>query len=72
MENIKPNDKVKIKDNLIVGKTYDMWTPFLEEMAKYRGKVMTVEDYSEYDGYYLKEDDKGFNWSYDMLEKVRR
>lgn len=65
----KVGDKVKVKENLRVGKFYD-GVYFSIEMDKFKGKV--VEIMNIYDNYYgIKGDDWNFYFSDEMLEPIK-
>ena len=65
----KVGDKVKVKENLRVGKFYD-GVYFSTEMDKFKGKV--VEIMNIYDNYYgIKVDDWNFYFSDEMLEPIK-
>lgn len=59
----KIGDKVRVREDLKVGKFYNEWF-FNEEMAELKGKVVEIEDVDS-DFYYIKED--GYYWSDEMF-----
>jgi hypothetical protein len=59
-------DKVKIREDLIVGKSYNGWD-FIEGMNQYKGQIKLVK--SAEVGYYTFEGD-GYGWTDSMLEEV--
>lgn len=66
-------DKVKVKNNLIVGNTYghDGLCYFAEDMEKYKGKVYTIQNIDRKDRYTLNlEDDFYWEFTHDMLDLV--
>lgn len=64
----KVGDRVKLKDNLIIGQQYNGVT-FIEKMEKYKGKICTIEIYSERDKVcFLDIDDGNLYYGEDMLE----
>ena len=82
MEKFKVGDKVRIKEDLKVGCTYNNGCPFVLEMEKYKGNTAviknghipvylndTVENANNY-RYELDIDDGYWWWSSSMLEKV--
>lgn len=61
----KPGDKVKLRDDLVVGREYGVLT-FLRGMDEVSGRILTIS-YTEDDCYcYLKE--TGYCYTVDMLE----
>ena len=61
----KPGDKVKLRDDLVVGREYGELT-FLRGMDEISGRTLTIS-YTEDDRYcYLKE--SGYCYTVDMLE----
>ena len=67
MNKFKVGDKVKVKDNLEVGRDYGEIT-FLRDMKKLQGKELTIDYISQQGNYILKEG--RFYYSEEMLEKV--
>ena len=67
MNKFKVGDKVRLRDNLEVGRDYGEIT-FLRDMKKLQGKELTIDYISQQGNYILK---KGrFYYSEEMLEKV--
>lgn len=62
----KIGDKVKIREDLIVGNTYGS-DSFAEEMAQYKGKTATITDVY-WDKYEIDIDDGSWCWTDEMLE----
>jgi hypothetical protein len=70
----KVGDKVKVRNDLVVDKTYDS-VYFVENMAYWRGRVVTISDIIDNYYYKIKEDEadkKGFrySWTDEMFEDV--
>lgn len=66
----KVGDKVRIRQDLKIGEVYD-GVPVREEMVKFAGKVMTIENvyedcYGNID-YYLEEDRSAWYWTESMF-----
>lgn len=70
----KIGDKVKIKEDLEYGHTYDESLYMVtNEMLKYRGKVATIVDTNNYLLSYEIDLDEGHNWwSIGMLENIEK
>ena len=66
----KVGDKVRIKNDLIVGKDYDNIT-FLGKMADLSGKELTIKEVEE-SNCKISEDKYNFYWSCEMLEKIEK
>lgn len=62
----KVGDKVKVRSDLRVGKSYGEHT-FVHDMFKFMGKIVTIESVWE-QGYRIEED--AFWWTDEMLEPV--
>lgn len=62
----KVGDKVKVRSDLRVGKSYGEHT-FVHDMFKFMGKIVTIESVWE-QGYRIEED--AYWWTDDMLEPV--
>lgn len=62
----KVGDKVKVRSDLRVGKSYGEHA-FVHDMFKFRGKVVTIESVWE-QGYRIEED--AYWWTDEMLEPV--
>ena len=67
----KIGDKVKVREDLVVHKSYGIDT-FVEDMEKFKGKVVTISDiFSETDGeYHIEEDKEDYYWTDEMFETV--
>ena len=64
----KVGDRVKLKDDLIIGQQYN-GIKFCEEMEKYKEKICMIRVCHEYSKTYLLDiDDGGFYYGEDMLE----
>lgn len=64
----KVGDKVKVREDLEVGKEYNDCT-FIIDMEKYKGKTATII-YCYEDSYDIDIDDGNWFWTDDMLEDV--
>lgn len=62
----KVGDKVKVRSDLVVGKSYGEHT-FVHDMIKFSGKIVTIESVWR-QGYRIKEDT--YWWTDEMLEPV--
>ena len=67
MNKFKVGDKVRLRDDLKVGRDYGEIT-FLRDMKKLQGKELTIDYISQQGNYILKEG--RFYYSEEMLEKV--
>ena len=65
----KVGDKVKVKNGLVGGSSYDE-VYFTYGMARLGGKIFTVEQASV-GGYYYLNDGCGYCWTESMLEPIR-
>ena len=71
----KIGDKVRVKDNLEVGKMYFMsnmpeFDSVEREMLKFKGKEVTISSYTG-DGKYIIEEDGGvWNWTDEMFSRL--
>lgn len=65
----KIGDKVKIREDLIVGKDYNGCT-FIVDMEKYKGKIAIIDYCYDDDSYDINLDDGNWFWTDDMLEDV--
>lgn len=63
----KVGDKVRIKKDLSIDKTYGITV--VSSMEKYAGRIMTVSRITNF-GYRLKEDNEEWHWSEDTMEIV--
>ncbi|MGL6184728.1 MAG: hypothetical protein ACRC1T_05050 [Clostridium chrysemydis] len=71
---LKVGDKVKIREDLIVGEKYGVFT-FSELMSNFKGKETIIEGITHkndkiYENYDLNIDNRNFCWTKEMLEKV--
>ena len=67
----KLGDKVKVRSDLKVGERYEDGVQFVEDMAEYMGKTMTIEGVIEYNDniiYRLGEDGNERYWTCGMFE----
>lgn len=62
----KVGDKVKIREDLIIGKYYG-GESFVPEMAKFRGKIVTIRDI-DCGEYTIEEHKFGWHWSDEMIK----
>ena len=60
-------DKVRVREDLMISKSYDGGWIFVERMAKYRGEVVTIRNVSVR-GYRIEEDGGDCGWGEDMFE----
>jgi len=68
LDNLKPGDKVLIRNDLVNDERYGNDT-FVYQMEKYRGKILTISKIIN-DKYHM-EKDLGWNWTKEMFkEKV--
>ena len=51
----KVGDKVRVREDLKVGKRYDDWS-FVEQMKEYKGRIVTIAKTNDFD------------YSYDIVE----
>ena len=65
----KVGDKVRIKKDLSIDKTYGITV--VSSMEKYAGRIMTVSRITNF-GYRLKEDNEEWHWSEDTMEIVTK
>jgi len=63
----KVGDKVRVREDLKANSKYGNYV-FVEEMKKYFGKTMTVNNITIGDAYKFKEDIDHYNWTDEMLE----
>ena len=67
----KVGDKVKIREDLIIGKEYDDDTFFNDEMSQYKGKIAVITDIAIAENYYEIDLDNGeWAWIDEMFEDV--
>lgn len=64
----KVGDKVKVREDLEIGKSYDKKT-FVEKMKKYKGQIVTIKVVYD-DRYRIEEDNQDWYWTDEMLEGV--
>lgn len=64
----KVGDKVKVRENLKIGKVYCGET-FVVQMKQYEGQIVTIKVVDD-DGYYVEEDNQNWYWTDEMLEDV--
>lgn len=62
----KVGDKVKIREDLIIGKYYG-GDSFMQEMAKFRGKIVTIRDI-DCGEYTIEELKFGWHWTDEMIK----
>ena len=65
----KVGDKVRIKKDLSIDKTYGITVVI--SMEKYAGRIMTVSRITNF-GYGIKEDNEEWHWSEDTMEIVTK
>ena len=71
MPRFKASDKVKVREHISSGNTYNEFISTSEEQSEYAGQVVTIDTYyPEFDGYVILEDDGLFLWHDDMLEAM--
>lgn len=63
----KVGDKVRVREDLALFKSYDCGWMFVEKMAQYRGEVVTIRTASVR-GYHIEEDGGVCGWGEDMFE----
>ena len=71
MTRFKVGDKVRIREDLIIGKRYDCCY-FTSAMCQYKNKEATIKYITFCDTYKLDIDDGNFQWSVEMLEPVNK
>lgn len=66
MKQYKRYDKVKVRNDLIIGEEYDFGCVFTERMAKFSGKIITLDwvGITICDAY-----ECGATWCYEMFEE---
>lgn len=69
----KIGDKVRVREDLVVNKSYGIDT-FVDNMEKLKGKVVTISDItSRTKGeYHIKEDREKYFWTAEMLEPAEK
>ena len=65
----KDGDKVRVREDLVAGSSYKYY--FSDEMAKFRGKEVTIMKHDD-NRYHLAEDDGKWAWTDDMFEDIQR
>lgn len=65
----KVGDKVEVREDLEIGKTYGKLT-FSVQMREYKGQIVTIETADD-DGYQIEEDELNWYWTDEMLEDVK-
>lgn len=66
----KVGDKVKVREDLVVGKEYGEYC-FDEDMVQYKGATVTIERViTEEWAYFIKEDERLFWWTDEMFEPL--
>lgn len=65
----KVGDKVKVRNDLVVGKTYGYDVIFTDDMARYKGQVTTISRVGN-DFYKIKDDIYYWSWVDEMFEDV--
>lgn len=63
----KVGDKVRVREDLTLFKSYDNGWMFVERMAQYRGEVVTIRS-ARASGYNIEEDGGDCGWGEDMFE----
>jgi hypothetical protein len=66
----KVGDKVKIREDLIIGKRYNNGITFISNMAQYMGKVATITNIIFGDHYIIDLDDNDYCWTDEMFEDI--
>lgn len=70
MGKYKVGDKVKVRKDLVLGRTYNNWN-FVNSMAKFMGKTVTIKSFSGLSGtYYIEEDEGLHGWGVDMFDGI--
>ena len=70
MSKYKVGDKVKIREDLIVGKRYGSEI-FVDDMAEFKGKEVTIKSVYNYSEEYRIEE-LGFTWTDKMIEGLAK
>ena len=63
----KVGDKVRVREDLTLFKSYDGGWMFVEKMAQFRGEVVTISGVRA-SGYHIEEDGGTCGWGEDMFE----
>lgn len=71
MNNLKVGDKVRVKENLIIGERYGNRT-IVSDMADLRGKIVTISKAIGHNLYNIAEDTSplSYDWTEEMFEPV--
>ena len=64
----KVGDKVKVREDLKIGKSYNKKT-FVDSMEKYKGQIVTIKVVYG-DRYRIEEDNQDWYWTDEMLEDI--
>ena len=64
----KVGDKVKVREDLEIGKSYDKKV-FVDDMEKYKGQIVTIKVVGD-DNYRIEEDNQDWWWTDEMLEDI--
>ena len=64
----KVGDKVKVRNDLVVDKTYGNGVWFRSDMARYKSQIVTISKVEDY-FYNIKEDRYCWSWVDEMFEK---
>lgn len=72
MTKFKVGQKVRVKTDIEVGSHSSNNTDFVEQMSKFKGKVVTIAEIHSFDGkdYDIEEDNDNYSWAEDWLEPV--
>ena len=67
----KVGDKVRVREDLKVGKRYDDWS-FVEQMKEYKGRIVTIAKINDFNYTYdIVEDNGDCAWNDEMLEPIK-
>ena len=64
----KVGDKVKVREDLKIGKSYNEKI-FVDDMEKYKGQIVTIKVVGD-DNYRIEEDNQDWYWTDEMLEDI--
>ena len=64
----KVGDKVKVREDLKIGKSYNKKT-FVDSMEKYKGQIVTIKVVGD-DNYKIEEGNQDWYWTDEMLEDI--
>lgn len=70
MKKYKVGDKVRIREDLIIGERYNNGITFISDMAQYMGKVATITNIIFGDHYIIDLDDNNWCWADEMFEDI--